>query len=137
MSQSGNLERLTFEREGTLVKRGDDRQISAAGLPESEVLQQSLNAQLGATTPEALLQAISLKPVLDRGQRTGFRVGASGADISQFGLQTGDIVTHIGSQDLRKGRPQIAKLISTFEQGQSVSISIIRDGQPQTIEVSR
>ncbi len=137
MSQSGNLERLTFEREETFSKRGEQGNITQTGLQKSGSLEQGLAAQLANTTPENFLKATSLKPVLERGRLSGFRVGSSSVDVSQFGLQSGDVITHIGSQDLRNGRPQIAKLLSKFQQGQSMKVSIIRNGQPQTIELGQ
>ena len=122
LSQGGRLERLTFDdNESTGLK-------AAAGTSP---------ATGGPITPQYLLSAISLTPVVENGESQGLRIAARRPelDLTTFGLAPGDVLTHIGSTDLRSGRPNLTRLMSEFSGAGGTQVKLLRNGQAITVEL--
>ncbi len=122
ISQNGKLERLTF---GESVATG---------------LQASIEALRNAPQIDArtLLRSVSLSPAMtDDGEPRGMRISALDGKIKleDFGLQSGDILTHIGTMDLRSGRPNFRDMQQELRNANSAQIKLLRNGQPMTVEI--
>ena len=123
LSLDGQLERLTFNKEAKTGLTVVPTQAAKA-----------FNANL---TPAMLLDAIRLTR-MDRDNRlVGYRVTSKTdtVNLSQFGLQDGDIVTRIGEEDLTLGRPEISLIARDLTKVRSVKLTILRGDTPMTIIV--
>ncbi len=118
ISQNGKLERLTF---GEAMSTG---------------LQANIDAQ--KIDAKTLLRSVSLSPVMtDDGEPRGMRISALDGKVKleDFGLQSGDILTHIGTMDLRSGRPNFRDMQQELRNSTSAKIKLLRNGQPMTVEI--
>ncbi len=126
LSHSGVLERLTFEREGALQRK-------------TAPVQKPRKAGLKTLSPQDLLAAMSLKPVREGKRLKGYRIAANTAsvDLRSYGLQPGDIITHIDSENLTQGRVELGALGARLAQKNAVTVSIIRGQENKSIRVGQ
>lgn len=121
LSQNGRLERLTYENNATSV---------LGAVPP---------ATLGTEEPslEALLSAVNLTPEMQSGKVLGYKIvpKSAGLNLSAIKLQSGDIITQVGSVDLTKGTPDLGRLMKMLKASQSTSVTLIRGGQKMTLKV--
>lgn len=120
LSLGGRLERLTFER-----ARGD-------------TLTAAVRAASGTKlSPQALFAATKLEVAIENGQRQGLRISSRNPSVSltEFGLQDGDIITHVGGRDLTKGQPNVSAIMTTLQQSSSAELKLVRNGRPLTVKV--
>jgi len=90
---------------------------------------ESLTAPLGSIRPSA---------VRKDGRFIGYRLTGAGqsAQLSQFGLQSSDIVTQIDGQDLPQSPTALSALFEQLSQNlNSATLTIDRDGQILTLNV--
>jgi len=132
LSQNGQLERLTFD--------GDDETGLRAPPNYDEITVNPVISRQKAVkimSAGELMSAIALTRVTENGQVTGYRLTPKRADVnlSALGLKSGDVITHIGSEDLTTGRPEFGPLIAELSQARSVDLKVIRGGNVITIKV--
>ena len=91
---------------------------------------------ISATSAGDLLQMVSTSIAMVDGRPGGIRVsGRNGADLSQFGLRDGDVITEINGQSLVGSPGGIQGLATTLQQNNSVSVTLMRDGETITTRV--
>lgn len=135
LSVDGQLQRLTFERErlGVLQLKPDELPQNAAPAPAAV----SLNKAITGADLGTLFQSVSLSRQQKDGRLIGFSVRSNrpGLNLSQFGLQKGDIVTKIGSTDITQGRPDFLSLFQQAAETGRAEVTVIRNGQPEIIKL--
>ena len=93
---------------------------------------------LAKVAPGDILQQASLTTAVVDGERVGMRVGSrDGADLTHFGLESGDIVTTINGIDLAEGRIDIADLYTDLQEASAVTLVVLRDGAPVTVRIGQ
>ncbi len=133
LSVDGQLQRLTFERDllGTIQnKLNEDVGLAIAASP-------ALTKALNAADLGELFQNVSLSRQQKDGRLIGFTVRSNrpGLNLSQFGLQKGDIVTAIAGTDITQGRPDFLSLFQQAAETGRAELAVIRNGQPETIKL--
>lgn len=125
---NGQTQRLTTEDAKTAA-----RATRSTSAPQSTGLR-----TLGTVDATQLLSQVELVPSFDREmQRNGLLIKArnSSADLSAFGLQSGDIITRFAGQSLMGGMPDIVAIRQAAGAGRPVVVDLIRNGQPMTITI--
>lgn len=139
---NGDEQKLTLER----VKLE-----SQAGAPmigrapaKADAVSMSPQSQLATRADvENLFSQIELVPQLEimpdkTLKRQGMKINArSGANLSKFGLKSGDIVTRIGPVMLDSNRTNIKELQTLLATGAAQDIEVLRDGSPVTIRIGQ
>lgn len=131
LSQNGQIERLSLA--------GNDR----TGLTQAEAVapQDTLGQGQALITAniDTLLSSVTLTRVTEDGQAQGYRVTSNSptVDLANFGLKDGDIVTHIGAEDLTQGRPEFAAIARELSQTSQFDIEILRADRPMTITLGQ
>ena len=91
---------------------------------------------ISATSAGDLLQMVNTSIAMVDGRPGGIRVsGRNGADLSAFGLRNGDVITEINGQSLLGAPGGIQGLATTLQQSNSVSVTLLRDGETITTRV--
>lgn len=134
---NGDTQRLTMER----VKLGEESNASVIVRAQPQA-KQSSNFPTKADA-ENLFAKVQLTPQLeilpDRTTRMqGFKIKArAGADLSDFKLQSGDILTRVGPVMLDTNRTNIKELRELVSTGAARDYEVIRDGSPVTIRIGQ
>lgn len=134
---NGDTQKLTLER----VKIGEKETASkiVRATPKSGTTS-NLPTRKEA---ENLFAKLQFKPQLeflpDRTTRMqGFKITArAGADLSQFNLKSGDILTRVGPVMLNTNRVNIKELGELVSTGAAQDYEVIRDGVPVTIRIGQ
>ncbi len=108
----------------------DPPQAPPASLPAS-----APPASTAPPSPAAVLDQAGLVPRQENGRTTGYSIVPRGnvTLLQQAGLRAGDIVTAINGNALTPER--MAELKDELEGGDAATLTIERDGQPQTIQL--
>ena len=141
----GQIQRLTFDRgndTGLITKSADsDDDIDTplkVKVPAGQAPVQTSN-QLAAASTEvsSLFQNLSLRRVMKDGRLTGYSVKPNrpGINLTPYGFAKGDVVTAIGGTDLTIGRPDFLALFEQAKQKGGVDMTVLRNGQIQTIKL--
>lgn len=150
ISRSGVHERVTFERTSNALLQTEadlaspnDSAVLNVPQADIETLSQNLDARaqqaLEGFTPDSFLKSVRPSPVREAGQIIGYRLRSlnRSLDLGELGLKSGDLVTHIGGNDLRQGLPNFKNIVQQFEQNPSgFSLTVSRDGQPITLDLN-
>ena len=91
----------------------------------------------GALTVDAVRENISFIPRSENGKVTGIQVSA-GRDAAPFraaGFQPGDVITAVGGKAI-SGGADAAGLAAKLQPGQSVSVTVTRNGQQLPLAIS-
>ncbi|MEM9600758.1 MAG: type II secretion system protein N, partial [Pseudomonadota bacterium] len=123
---NGQTQRLTTEEAKAAARSGEARPSRTSGL-----------RTLGRVDASQLLSQIQLIPSFDRNmRRNGLAISTRNAsvDLSDFGLQTGDIITRFAGQSTISGLPDIVAIRQAATSGRPVAIDLIRDGLPFPLE---
>ncbi len=100
-----------------------------SGLPPNlgQLRQQIVN------NPQRLMDVVRAMPVTQGGKLTGYRVYPAGNSpaFAQLGLRPGDIVTGVNGIPLTDPA-QSMRVLSALKTSDQISISMMRNGQPQT-----
>lgn len=100
-----------------------------SGLPPNlgELRQQIVN------NPQRLMDVVRAMPVMQGGKLSGYRVYPAGNSpaFAQLGLRPGDIVTGVNGIPLTDPA-QSMRVLSALKTSDQISISMMRNGQPQT-----
>lgn len=120
LSLGGRLERLTFPR-------SQKQPIKANSQTISRVTRLSANK---------FIDSINIQPVQNGDRLRGFRITPKKSDVNlkQFGLQTGDIITRIGTQDLTTGQPNFLSIARSLESASTVDLTLLRAGREITVK---
>ena len=121
LSQNGRLERLTFnEGSETGLRISAERSAALAGLDL-----------------QTLMSSISFTPVINGERVEGQKIKSRNPELplSRFGLEPGDVVTHVNGVDFRQQQVSPSQLLQAFTGNSRPKIRLIRNGQPQTIEI--
>ena len=157
ISRSGQLERLSLRdasvlgrpeppapppatnpatNGGAVTRPISGRPASSPPPPVRVQLDRKDPRPLSATSAGDLLQVVSTSIAMVDGRPGGIRVsGRNGADLSQFGLQNGDVITEINGQSLIGAPGGIQGLATTLQQNNSVSVTLLRDGETITTRI--
>jgi len=139
---NGELQKLTLER----VKLGEasDRQFIVSAGSNLKVKSNTSNStQTGRAGLEDLLSKVQLTPDLellpDRSTRVrGLKINArSGADLAQFKLKSGDVLTRVGPVLLNTRTPNIKQMRDLLTSGAAQDFEVIRNGAPVTIRIGQ
>jgi len=134
---NGETQKLTLER----VKLGEK---DASG----KILSIAPQVQANATLPtrkdaETLFSKLQLRPHLEilpdrTTQMQGFKITARpGADLSQFNLKNGDIITRVGPVLLNTKQTNIKQLRELISSGAAQDYEVIRNGAPITLRIGQ
>ena len=134
---NGETQKLTLER----VKLGEKDTITKI----VRVAQQPNGSAKSPTRQEAenLFSKLQLTPELeilpDRTTKIkGFKISARrGADLSQFNLKSGDVITRVGPVLLNSRRTNIKQLRDLMASGAAQDVEVIRNGAPVTIRIGQ
>ncbi len=134
---NGDVQKLTLERvkleeksDGPKIVRADSKTPTRSDMPSRDDIE-NLFAQVQLTPQLEILP--------DRTTRMqGFKINArSGADLSKFKLQSGDILTRVGPVMLNSNRTNIKELRDLVSTGAAQDYEVIRDGAPVTIRIGQ
>ena len=136
ISRNGVHERVTFKRNASaLIQSGGavTKTGTAASSPKKETaaINDAFKSKLSSLTNEEILRKLRFSPVKEGSKIKGYRlqVRDRSFDLSEMGYQSGDLVTHINGQDLRKGRPEFELLFKQIEQNpNAANMTVDRNG---------
>ena len=134
---NGETQKLTLERvklgekeTGTKIVRVTEQPNGAAN-PTTRINAENLISKL-QLTPELELLPDRTTQVI------GFKINArSGADLSQFNLKSGDVITRIGPVVLNSKNTNIKELRDLVSSGRAQDFEVIRNGAPITIRIGQ
>jgi len=143
LSQRGQLERLTFERDNqnggglitnNLPPQQTPKRAVSASAPKAvnrAAVSSAQRYQDSGLTPQDIMRYLRPSPVMRDGQLQGFRLRSSNKalDLSGYGLRPNDIVTHVNGEDLRHSSNISTVLDGLRSNHSSLTITINRDGQ--------
>ena len=100
---------------------------------------QETRQTLQKITPEEFFRAIRPSPVR-QGQRVlGYRITSRNPSINlkELGFERGDLVTHIGGNDLRQGTPNFRNFLEQANQNPSLAnLTVNRNGETLTLSLN-
>lgn len=138
---NGEVQRLTFQRDEKtgLSETQIDRVSQSVSIPgnaseESNPITTNPTEQIDAS---ALIKSVQLNPNFESGTLIGYEIKArsGAANLEEFGLQSGDIVTAINGNSLLQSQPDLQGLIANLKNANQVKLDILRDGSPVTVQI--
>jgi len=138
---NGESQKLTLERVKLGEKSNAQRIVTAS--PKSTTSKRSRSNQPGRASVEDLLSKVQLTPDMellpDRSTRVrGLKIKARpGADLAQFKLKSGDVLTRVGPVLLNTRSPNIKELRDLLTSGAAQDFEVIRNGAPVTIRIGQ
>ncbi len=138
---NGEVQRLTFQRDEKtgLSETQIDRVSQSVSIPgnaseESNPITTNPTEQIDAS---ALMKSVQLNPNFESGTLIGYEIKArsGAANLEEFGLQSGDIVTAINGNSLLQSQPDLQGLIANLKNANQVKLDILRDGSPVTVQI--
>ena len=89
--------------------------------------------------PDTLITDLSLQPYFESGNLIGFRVNAADTApaLSALGLERGDIILEINGRPLPQDAEAAARLFPQLRQTTSLQLTVRREGERVTLDVSR
>ncbi|WP_416879338.1 type II secretion system protein N [Litorimonas sp.] len=138
---NGEVQRLTFQRDEKtgLSQPQTDRVSQSVSIAGNATEQSNLNTTNPSKKidPSALMKSVQLNPNFESGTLIGYEIRArSGeANLEEFGLQSGDIVTAINGNSLLQSQPDLQGLITNLKNANQVKLDILRDGRPVTVQI--
>lgn len=127
ISQSGQTERLNFER--------DDE--SALRSPAPAAVRAAIPAGVNPQVLAAFMNNASIKPIRKNGGTLGYKVlfrQGNFGDI-KYGLKDEDVITHVNGVDMRQGSNGYGEMMSALQTGNAVNVKLLRNGQEMTVKV--
>lgn len=127
---NGDSQKLTLERL-KLGEKNNTQKIARAApatvMPNNETIVD-------------FFSKISLKPSVNRStkQMQGFQITAKpGADLAQFNLKSGDILTRVGPMLLNTNNPDIGAIRELLSSGAAQDFEVIRNGSSVNIRIGQ
>ena len=86
---------------------------------------------------KSIMSQAVVRPSLKDGVQEGFIISniVPGSLYERFGLQNGDVIVDVNGKTL-SGADDLMELVGTMQSGGSISVSLIRNGNPETINYS-
>ena len=145
LERNGRVEALRLPRPGSdsnsaVGTSGDAASFGPSAPPGLNPVPQSLGElrQQIMNNPQRLMDVVRVMPVQDKsnGKLSGYRVFPTGntTAFTQLGLRPGDIVTAVNGIPLADPA-QSMRVLSSLKTSEQISITVLRDGQPQTLEL--
>jgi general secretion pathway protein C len=145
LERNGRVEALRLPRPGSDAGGGADAgngtlSFEPSAPPSMNAVPQNLGElrQQIMNNPQRLMDVVRLMPVQDKssGKLSGYRVFPTGNStaFTQLGLRPGDIVTAVNGIPLADPA-QSMRVLSSLKTSEQISITVLRDGQPQTLEL--
>lgn len=137
-------DRVVLNENGVLTNLRLPREYSGAQVatPVRRQTQSTRQASNNLQTAVAsnisnLSEVVRFSPWMQNGQPAGFRVypGRNRQAFQKLGLRPGDIVKEIDGQSLNDQQAAL-KIFQSLGQAQQVSVTVERDGQPQSMVLS-
>ena len=139
---NGEIQKLTLERVKLGQKETTDKIVRAAPQPNGSQPNGETNLPTRQEA-ENLFSKLKLTPELevlpDRTTKIkGFKINArSGADLSQFNLKSGDVITRVGPVLLNSRQTNFKQLRDLMSSGAAQDVEVIRNGAPVTIRIGQ
>jgi len=146
LERNGRVEALRLPRPGSDTGGGVEASDSGSPSfgPSAPPALNSVPQNLGElreqimNNPQRLMDVVRVMPVQDKssGKLSGYRVFPTGNStaFTQLGLRPGDIVTAVNGIPLADPA-QSMRVLSSLKTSEQISITVLRDGQPQTLEL--
>ena len=134
---NGETQKLTLERVKLGEKETNAKIVSVT--PQSKITPKRPTRK----DAENLFSKIQLTPhrelLSDRSSKmVGFKIKARpGADLEQFNLKSGDVITRVGPLVLNTNRPNLKALRELMSSGAAQDFEVIRNGAPVTIRIGQ
>ena len=95
------------------------------------------NIREGLNNLKALMSQAIIRPFLNQGNQEGFIISniAPESVYAKMGLKNGDIIINANNQPIHSAG-SLLHLVNSLESGGKISLSIKREGKPQTIHYS-
>lgn len=92
-----------------------------------------------AVNTDTLITDLSLQPYFESGNLIGFRVNAADTApaVTALGLERGDIILEINGRALPQDAEAAARLLPQLQQAASLQLTVRREGERVTLDVSR
>jgi len=92
-----------------------------------------------AVNPDTLITDLSLQPYFERGTLIGFRVTAADSipAMSALGLERGDIILEINGRSMPQDAEAAERLLPQLRQATFLQLTVRREGERVTLDVSR
>jgi len=138
---NGESQKLTLERVKLGKNSNAQRIVTAAPKPNPTASTKS--NQPSRASIENILSNVQLTPDLellpDRSTRVnGLKITARpGADLAQFNLKSGDVLTRVGPELLNTKTPNVKKVFELISSGAAQDFEVIRNGAPVTIRIGQ
>ena len=139
---NGESQKLTLERVKLGEKPNAQRIVTAAPKPTKSKSKSKSN-QPSRASIENILSNVELTPDLellpDRSTRVnGLKITARpGADLAQFNLKSGDVLTRVGPELLNTKTPNVKRVFELISSGAAQDFEVIRNGAPVTIRIGQ
>lgn len=113
---------------------------SASTAGRTQVLSMTLNPENirdRLNNLKALMNQAVIRPFLNQGNQEGFIISNIAPDslYAKMGLKNGDIIINANNQPIHSAG-SLLYLVNSLESGSNISLSIKREGRPQTINYS-
>lgn len=106
---------------------------------ESERMAAAVRTPAAAVNPDTLIADLSLQPYFESGNLTGFRANAADTAPAMLalGLERGDIILEINGRAMPQDAEAAARLLPQLQQATSLQLTVRREGERVTLDVSR
>jgi len=138
ISRGGRFETLRLPEDSLKVNSNVETSPDAESLspsPQASALLERYRNQF-VQDPQTLANLLQGEPYWENGRLIGYRLrpGRDAGVLSQFGIQSGDVVTAINGVSLvdPSGRMQ---LLRTITEATEFNVDLLRSGQPYTISI--
>ena len=138
LDRDGRVEALRLPKADLGQDQAPNRVVTSAptlGMAPSSGLPPNLGQlrQQIVNNPQRLMDVVRAMPVMQGNKLTGYRVYPAGNNsaFAQLGLRPGDIVTGVNGIPLTDPA-QSMRVLSALKTSDQISISMLRNGQPQT-----
>ena len=130
---------LPIEKTAPLAPASNRSAQNVRKLTPGQNVTQETRQTLKKITPEEFFRAIRPSPVR-QGQRVlGYRITSRNPSINlkELGFERGDLVTHIGGNDLRQGTPNFRNFLEQANQNPSLAnLTVNRNGETLTLSLN-
>lgn len=133
--RSTGLERLSNQRD---LLFGEPLELSDAPSPPTPAGSTSPTQPSIVGGTSEFLRNLTLERIMDEGRVKGYRINVRpGSSLDQYGLRSGDIITHINGNDMTQGRPDVSELVSEMSRLNAVTLTLLRNERAVTVKVER
>ena len=144
LDRGGRLETLRLEKDKAATQSAASTRAASASSRTGGDVRRVETSQALLNIRETLLadpskasQYLRVQPAYNAGQLRGYRIypGRNRSLFNEAGLRPGDLVTELNGTRL-DDPSQALQMLGTLSQATSLSVVILRGGQPQTLSLS-